>query len=316
MAMKKLFLLTILFSALLITSCRPKDPAILKVFVRSATNQLVNGARVVVIGDQQSNPPTLEFVDTSITDSVVPSTINLNEPFLEVGTTSTGVNSSMLIKIPMPIEMHPENASVIDARITLESTPLSATGIPIAVRSILKPWDENANSIRYNSTNNWSELGGRGISSDVSSPLDIQNSVNGDMSWDTSLNAKCRETHSDEQVICSKSGKTHQQLTGLSTEGKRHKQWNTSLATAYPVKICDYIRGALVNPLLPNGSEVTIQNTADQSMVDSSTRFAVAAKDELPPLDHYLTHLPKHPGCLACHQCKKARKSCRDKERD
>ena len=134
------------------------------------------------------NSQVLEFVDTSITDSLVPSAINLNEPFLEVGTTSTNVNSSMLIKIPMPIEMHPENASVIDARLTLESTPLSATGIPVAVRSILKPWDENANSIRYNSTNNWSELGGRGISSDVSSPLDIQNSVNGEMSWDiTSL---------------------------------------------------------------------------------------------------------------------------------
>ena len=79
--MKKLFLLTILFSALMITGCRPKDPAILKVFVRSATNQLVNGARVVVIGDQQSNPATLEFVDTSYTNSSGFTTVDMDQYF-------------------------------------------------------------------------------------------------------------------------------------------------------------------------------------------------------------------------------------------
>ena len=28
---------------------------------------------------------------------------------------------------------------------------------------------------------------------------------------------------------------------------------------------------------------------------------------------HYLTHLPKHPGCKACNHCKVARKHCRDR---
>ncbi|MBM3417366.1 MAG: hypothetical protein FJY17_00415 [Bacteroidetes bacterium] len=50
------------------SGCR-KDPAILKVFVRSSSNQLIQGARVVVVGDQQSNPPTQNFVDTVYTNS-------------------------------------------------------------------------------------------------------------------------------------------------------------------------------------------------------------------------------------------------------
>ena len=33
---------------------------------------------------------------------------------------------------------------------------------------------------------------------------------------------------------------------------------------------------------------------------------------EKPPADHYLTHLPKHPGCKACMDCKVQRKHCRD----
>ena len=131
-----------------------------------------------------SNSNVLEFVDTAILDANVPSSINLNEPFLEVGTTATGLNSSMLLKIPIPIEMHPENATVIAASLALEATPLSTSGIPIAVRNVLQPWNESVNSVQYNDTSNWSEFGGRGIGSDVSAPLDIQESVSGEMSWD------------------------------------------------------------------------------------------------------------------------------------
>ena len=32
-----------------------------------------------------------------------------------------------------------------------------------------------------------------------------------------------------------------------------------------------------------------------------------------PPAAHYLTHLPKHPGCSACNNCKVQRKHCRDR---
>jgi len=96
--MKKLFLLTILFSALLIIGCRPKDPAILKVFVRSSTNQLVNGARVVVIGDQQSNPATLEFVDTSYTNSSGFTTVDMDQYFNTSGEENTTGYFDILVK--------------------------------------------------------------------------------------------------------------------------------------------------------------------------------------------------------------------------
>ena len=97
-AMKKLFLPTILFSTLLMMSCRPKDPAILKVFVRSSTNQLVNGARVVVIGDQQSNPPTLEFVDTSYTNSSGFTTVDMDQYFNTSGEENTTGYFDILVK--------------------------------------------------------------------------------------------------------------------------------------------------------------------------------------------------------------------------
>jgi hypothetical protein len=62
-------------------SCEPKDPAILKVFVRSSTNQLIGGAKVIVIGDQQSNPPTQDFVDTSYTNSSGFASIDMDQYF-------------------------------------------------------------------------------------------------------------------------------------------------------------------------------------------------------------------------------------------
>ena len=96
--MKKLLLLTILFSTLLMMSCRPKDPAILKVYVRSSTNQLVNGARVVVIGDQQSNPPTLEFVDTSYTNSSGFTTVDMDQYFSTSGEENTTGYFDILVK--------------------------------------------------------------------------------------------------------------------------------------------------------------------------------------------------------------------------
>ena len=79
--MKKLFLIPICIGALLLSSCEPRDPAILKVFVRTSTNSLVNNARVVVIGDQQSTPTTMDFVDTVFTNSSGFATINMDQYF-------------------------------------------------------------------------------------------------------------------------------------------------------------------------------------------------------------------------------------------
>ena len=80
--MRKIYLLAIvLFSLTFFFSCEPKDPAVLKVFVRSSTNQLIGGAKIVVIGDQQSNPATQDFVDTSFTNSSGFTSVDMNQYF-------------------------------------------------------------------------------------------------------------------------------------------------------------------------------------------------------------------------------------------
>ena len=130
------------------------------------------------------NSDYIRFIDTGISESATQQPLNLDEPFIEVGTDSLGFNSSMLIKIPIPIETHPDNASVVDALFSLETTALSTSGIPIAARGVLKPWNESLSNTMFDGINNWSVAGGRGIGTDISAPLDIQNSTIGEMSWD------------------------------------------------------------------------------------------------------------------------------------
>ena len=77
---KGISLVCLLFVLLTLTNCK-KEESVLKVFVRSASNQLINGAMVVAIGDQQSTPPTGEFVDTAYTNSSGFTTINLGDYF-------------------------------------------------------------------------------------------------------------------------------------------------------------------------------------------------------------------------------------------
>ncbi len=51
-----------------IQSCKNKEPSAIKIFVRSASNELVVGAKVVIVGDVNSNPPTNMYVDTIFTN--------------------------------------------------------------------------------------------------------------------------------------------------------------------------------------------------------------------------------------------------------
>ncbi|MEY3074658.1 MAG: hypothetical protein RJB25_295 [Bacteroidota bacterium] len=60
------FALSLLF---ILGGCEPTEPAIIKVFVRSSSNQLIDGAKVIIVGDQQSTPATLAYVDTTYTNS-------------------------------------------------------------------------------------------------------------------------------------------------------------------------------------------------------------------------------------------------------
>lgn len=59
----------IVFALMLVGSCTKKDPSIIKIFVRSESNALVSNARVVIIGDVNSDPPTNPYVDTLLTNT-------------------------------------------------------------------------------------------------------------------------------------------------------------------------------------------------------------------------------------------------------
>jgi len=96
--MKKILILSFTLILLIFTGCTSKDPAILKVFVRSSTNQLVYGAKVIIIGDQQSNPATLPYVDTTFTNSSGFTTFDMNEYFDVSGPENTTGYFDILVK--------------------------------------------------------------------------------------------------------------------------------------------------------------------------------------------------------------------------
>lgn len=73
-------LLAISFTTL--QSCK-KDPSVLKVYVRSHSNQLVPGAKVIIVGDVNSNPETRPYVDTVMTNSTGFAVFDMTEYFGE-----------------------------------------------------------------------------------------------------------------------------------------------------------------------------------------------------------------------------------------
>ena len=54
------------------------------------------------------------------------------------------------------------------------------------------------------------------------------------------------------------------------------------------------------------------ENPGDDGTVLTSMPVSHAVSMNAPPADDYLTHLPKHPGCKACMNCRVQRKLCRD----
>jgi hypothetical protein len=71
--------------AWLFTACENKDPSVLKIFVRSSSNQLMEGAQVVVIGDPSSNPPTQSYVDTAYTNTSGYASFSMDPYFTKAG---------------------------------------------------------------------------------------------------------------------------------------------------------------------------------------------------------------------------------------
>jgi hypothetical protein len=68
---------------ILISACKNKNASILKVYVRSADNSLVNEAMVTVIGDQTSSTKTLAYVDTNMTNQSGIVEINM-QPYFDL----------------------------------------------------------------------------------------------------------------------------------------------------------------------------------------------------------------------------------------
>lgn len=65
------------------SACENKKPSILKVYVRSSNNELLSGAKVVVIGDVNSDPATKEYVDTVQSNNAGFAEINM-QPYYDM----------------------------------------------------------------------------------------------------------------------------------------------------------------------------------------------------------------------------------------
>lgn len=82
-------LLFLIGSSFFFLRCENNDPSIMKIYVRSSSNELVGGAQVVVIGDVDSNPPTGAFVDTVITNASGFAVIDMDQYFNSTGSGNT-----------------------------------------------------------------------------------------------------------------------------------------------------------------------------------------------------------------------------------
>ncbi len=87
-----------LFAVVLLSACKNDDPSVLKIFVRSASNELQNGAKVIIIGDVNSNPATLPYVDTVMTNASGFATFNMDDYFKSAGEKNTTGYFDVIVK--------------------------------------------------------------------------------------------------------------------------------------------------------------------------------------------------------------------------
>jgi hypothetical protein len=97
---KKIGILSLVVLSLLIIifSCKSKDPSILKVFVRDENNELLTKAKVVIIGDTKSDPPTIDYVDTNFTDDQGVALFDMEEFFTTSGESVKSGYFNILVK--------------------------------------------------------------------------------------------------------------------------------------------------------------------------------------------------------------------------
>lgn len=82
----------------LMTACKNNDPSVLKVFVRSASNELMKDAKVVIIGDINSTPATLAYVDTVFTNGSGFALFNMDDYYTKSGKDNTTGYFDIIVK--------------------------------------------------------------------------------------------------------------------------------------------------------------------------------------------------------------------------
>lgn len=102
--MKQISGSALFFAALLISlnvlmsGCESKEPSILKVFVRDQNQDLLPKAKVIIIGDTKSNPPTIDYVDTLFTDNLGVAIFDMEEFYTQAGKNTTSGYFDILVK--------------------------------------------------------------------------------------------------------------------------------------------------------------------------------------------------------------------------
>ncbi len=140
-----------------------------------------------------------QFEDTYVSDDGSPISFTHGSDLdIKVGTSNIGDNFSGLIKIDINSQLQPTNGRIVSANLKMYSSPiLSTQNIPVAVRPVLIPWTDEANSLSPigNNSSLWSSYGGRDIGVDIGQIEDIQMSTNGWMTWNV--------THAAQRAVSS-----------------------------------------------------------------------------------------------------------------
>lgn len=79
-------------------SCESREPSKLKVYVRDENYDVVSNAQVIIIGDTKSNPPTIDYVDTTLADGLGIAEFDLEEFFNKSGNTVNSGNFDIIVK--------------------------------------------------------------------------------------------------------------------------------------------------------------------------------------------------------------------------
>ena len=141
--------------------------------------------------------------------------------------------------------------------------------------------------------------------------------------FNPSTGRRCKREWLDKTSICSKTGSAHEVLSGLVPGTNKFK---TAVACPYPHPLCNYWAPTVCNPQ----RQVKAEGRATDSLERNPTAGSHDANSDgaanagglmaiqgVPvPDEHYRTHLPKHPGCLACTNCKMQITQRRDKVRE